>query len=145
MRILAFLILAASTACAPAATETAEPTESVSMATDDLITEPAALLGEYRVAGVDGKDINLPHGISASISAEEIAVLSQCVRFKWAYTLAGGGFAASRVPTVSCQRGLFPEEEAISRAFDRAVQVRGTPANGIEFSGEGHSVTLFSQ
>lgn len=105
----------------------------------------AALVGEYRVAGVDGQDINLPHGITASISVDEIEVQSQCIRFKWTYAITNGVLAASRAPAVSCQRGLLAEEEAIARAFDQAVQAQRTPANGIEFSGAGHSVTLFSQ
>lgn len=106
---------------------------------------PAALIGEYRVAGVDGQDINLPHGITASISDDEIEIQSQCVRFKWTYSITHGVLAASRAPAVSCQRGLLPEEEAIARAFDQAEQAQRTPSNGIEFSGARHTVTLFSQ
>jgi len=94
---------------------------------------------------VDGRDINLSHGISASISEQEIEVLSQCIRFKWTYALSDGVLATERIPSMSCRRGLLPDEEAISRAFDHAVQVRRTPSNGIEFAGAVHTVTLFSQ
>jgi hypothetical protein len=45
----------------------------------------------------------------------------------------------------SCRRALLPEEDAIAAAFDNAGMVRRTPANGIEFTGGGHSVLLFSQ
>lgn len=159
MRIICPIIFAVLAACSPPAPESPAPetpaTESPALETaapesrpeiaEGTMMTPAELVGEYRLAGVDGQDINLPHGISASISAEEIEVSSQCIRFKWTYAITDGALAASRAPAVSCQRGLSPEEEAIARAFDQAQQVRRTPANGIEFSGAGHTVTLFSQ
>lgn len=144
MRIVPLIIVAALAACAPVATDPSAPGNNPADA-DGVIMATAALAGEYRVAGVDGGDINLSHGISASISEQQIEVLSQCIRFKWTYALADGVLATERTPSMSCRRALLPEEEAISRAFDDAVQVRRTPANGIEFSGEGHTVTLFSQ
>lgn len=144
LTIVAPIILAALAACAPVATDPPAPGNNPAVA-DGVIMAPAALVGEYRVAGVDGQDINLSHGVSASISEQEIEILSQCIRFKWTYTLSNGVLAAAQTPVMSCRRALLPDEEAISRAFDQAVQVRRTPANGIEFSGEGHTVTLFSQ
>lgn len=149
MRIIPLIIYAVLAACSPPATESpaseSPAPESRPEIAEGTMMTPAALVGEYRVAGVDGQDINLPYGITASVSAEEIEVSSQCVRLKWAYTLVGEVLAASRMPVMSCQRGLLPEEGAIARAFDQAAQVRRTPANGIEFSGAGHTVTLFSQ
>ena len=50
----------------PAATATPVSTAPA----PDLIASAESLTGEYRVAGVDGADINLPHGVSASIAAE---------------------------------------------------------------------------
>ena len=47
-----------------------------------------AISGEYRVAGVDDGDINLPHGITASIGEDRIDVSSQCVEMAWSYRLA---------------------------------------------------------
>lgn len=144
MRLILLATFAALAACAPVANEPAATGSDPAVAAGAIMT-PAALMGEYRVAGVDGQDINLSHGISASISDREIEVLSDCIRLKWTYTLADGMLAADRMPAMSCRRALLPEEQAISRAFDDAVQVRRTAANGIEFSGEGHRVTLFSQ
>jgi hypothetical protein len=40
---------------------------------------------------------------------------------------------------------LLPEERALSEAIEAADVVRRTPANGIELSGSGRSVTLFGQ
>lgn len=103
------------------------------------------LPGEYRVAGVDGAGIDLPHGISATISANTIEVQSDCIRFAFAYTLDGSRIATEPAPVASCRRALLPDEQAISAAFDVAETVSRTPANGIEFTGGGRSVTLFSQ
>lgn len=144
MRSILLITLAALGACAPLASEPPASGSNAEVATG-AITTPDALIGEYRVAGVDGQDINLSHGISASISSQEIEVHSDCIRLKWTYTLSDRVLAADRIPAMSCRRALLPEEEAISRAFDQATQVQRTPANGIEFSGEGHTVTLFSQ
>ena len=49
------------------------------------------------------------------------------------------------LPRESCGRELLPEEEAIVTAFNSADDIGRTPAGGIEFVGDGHSVLLFSQ
>jgi hypothetical protein len=103
------------------------------------------LAGEYRIAGVDDGDINLPHGISASIGADRIDVVSQCVEMAWSYRLDGSALQTTRLPVVSCDRGRYPEEEAIEAAFTAARKVERTENNGLRFSGGGRSVILFSQ
>jgi hypothetical protein len=109
------------------------------------ITDAAALVGEYRVAGVGGQDINLPHGITASISDGGIHVVSDCVNLSWSWSFEGARLVTERVPVEGCGRGLLPEEDAIAAAFDEATAVVRTPSNGIEFTGENGSVLLFSQ
>lgn len=109
------------------------------------IAEVEALAGEYRVAGADGQDIDLPHGITVTIDAETIRVNASCVNFAWTYRFDGTRFVTQTLPVTSCRRGLFPEEEAVQAAFDAAEAVARLPSNGIEFSGGGHSVVLFSQ
>lgn len=101
--------------------------------------------GLYRVAGVDGRDINLPHGITATIDGSQIEVHSQCVRFTWTYRFEGGRLITEPIPQVICQRAQYAEEQAIDAALTAAERVRRTAANGLEFSGGGHSITLFSQ
>ena len=125
----------------PAATATPVSTAPA----PDLIASAESLAGEYRVAAVDGADINLPHGISASIAADRINVTSDCIRFAWSYRFESGVVTTERVPRPSCRRALLPEEEAIAAAFDNAGMVRRTPANAVEFSGGGRSVTMFGQ
>jgi hypothetical protein len=105
----------------------------------------STLEGEYRVAGVDGGDIDLPHGISASISEDRIAVSSQCVEMAWSYRFEGDQLSTEAIPLVTCDRARYPEEEAIDAAFTSAREVERTTSNGLRFSGGGRSVTLFSQ
>lgn len=105
----------------------------------------SSLAGEYRIAGVDGGDIDLPHGISATIGAHRIDVVSQCVEMAWSYRLEGTALRTTQLPVVSCDRGRYPEEEAIEEAFTDARAVERTESNGLRFSGGGRSVILFSQ
>ena len=109
------------------------------------ITATADLAGEYRVAGVDGQGIDLPYGISASISGDRIHVTADCVNMDWSYRFENGAQATERVPVESCARGLTREEQAIAEAFDTATAVVLNRANGFEFTGDGSSVTLFTQ
>ena len=50
-----------------------------------------------------------------------------------------------QAPVASCRRALLPEERTLAEAMEAADVVRRTPANGIEFSGSGHSLLLFGQ
>lgn len=116
------------------------------MAADSpAIASAAELAGEYRVAGIDGADINLPHAITASIDGERIHVTSDCVNFAWSYRFEGEQLATERVPVESCARGFEPIEQELLAALDVADAVRRTPANAVEISGGGHAVTLFAQ
>ena len=109
-------------------------------------TDPVIeLTGEYRIAGVDGGDINLPHGITAVIAEDRIDVTSQCVEMTWSYSLEGAALETTRIPVVTCDRGRYPEEEAVEAAFTAAREVERTASNGLRFFGGGRSVTLFTQ
>jgi hypothetical protein len=121
------------------------PNTSTGASDTIVITDSAALAGEYRVAGAGDRDIDLPHGITARISEEGVHVVSDCVNLSWSWVFEGARLATERVPVESCARSLLPEEEAIVEAFDGATGVRRTPANGIEFTGENGSVLLFGQ
>ena len=105
----------------------------------------AQLAGEYRIAGAGGQPIDLPHAITASFSEERIDVVSDCVRMRWSYRYEGGALATEPVPVISCQRGLYPEEAAVSAAFDAGGTVRRTEQNGIEIASGNSRVILFSQ
>lgn len=153
MRTLAALALLALGACdvpvdsAPADEPTAA--SSAPPTTTAASPEPAApkveLPGEYRVAGVDGQSIDLPYAITAAITASRVDINADCLIFAWSYTANGNAITTSRLTTAGCERGLTEVEEAMVAAFDAATTVARTPGNGIELSGDGHTVTLFSQ
>ncbi len=135
---------------ASATTPGVEPSQAPSQALPEAPPPANALAagelpGEYRLAGVDGGDIDLPYAITASIRGGRIHVVADCVNMAWRYTYASGRLATTRDPTESCARGLTANEEAIVAALDGATQAVRTPSNGIELSDGGHSVTLFSQ
>jgi hypothetical protein len=133
---------ASEAAASPSATPQPTPSQPASVA----ITEVEELVGEYRVAGVDGRDINLPYGITARISDVAILVEADCVKLSWSYFFEGTSLVTEQLfPRDSCGRKLLPEEEAIVTAFNGATAVGRTPANGIEFAGENSWVVLFSQ
>lgn len=156
MRTIAALALLTLAACdagvEPAAgdeTTAASPIPTEPAATADASPEPAAptveLPGEYRVAGVDGMGIDEPYAITAAITESRIDVDADCLKFAWDHTAHGDAIATTRLATAGCERGLTAVEEAVVAAFDAATSVARTPANGIELSGGGHTVTLFSQ
>jgi len=132
---MAFLALAA---CQPAVSP-------VSVTENPVISSAAQLVGEYRVASVDGGDLDLPQGITASVTDSRLAVQSDCIRLAFDYRLDGPALALTPAPVPSCRRGLSPAEQAIQGAFTAAVQVARTPDGGVQFTGNGRSVTLFSQ
>jgi hypothetical protein len=146
---IAFLVLAACQPAAerdapePAVSSTpAEPTPALS----GNAVPPEQLAGEYRVAGVGGQGIDLPYGITASITADRIHLTADCVNVEWGYTMdADGSLSTLRVPTEGCARGLNEIEEALVEAFDGAERVSRTASNGYEFSGRGPTATLFTQ
>jgi len=133
-----------STAASPSTASS--PTSSASEEVQaGAIVSAEELVGEYRIPGADGQDINLPHGISAIIDRGTIRVSADCLNFAWTYRFEGPRLVTEGTPVASCRRGLLPEEEAVRAAFDAADTVRRLPSNGIEFSGGGRSVLLFSQ
>lgn len=129
---------------AAASTAPAQPADIT-----DAVQEPAAptvaLPGDYRVAGVDGGEIDQPYAITASIGENRIDLNADCLEFAWAYTASGDGIATRRLATAGCERGLTATEEAVITAFDAATTVARTPANGIELRGGARTVVLFSQ
>lgn len=135
----------AGAAAAPQASPAPAPAATLPVPPPDIIASAEGLIGEYRVAGVDGADIDLPHAITASIAEDRIDLTSDCIRLAWSYRFESGALATEREPVPSCRRALLLEEEAVAAAFDVAGVVRRTPANGLEFAGRERSVTLFGQ
>ena len=155
------LMLAGLSACSPDSEEAAS-TPEVTSATGDGTERPAfppakTIVGEYRVAGIDGESIDQPYAIALSITADKISFAPECAGFVWTYNYSHdgtlstarhpdhGGETAPDGSTVVCAVGLKPTDIPLSQAIDAATRAGRTPQNAIELSGGGRSVTLFSQ
>ena len=138
---------AAEPATASSATSAPSPTAAtVTPEPNAAITQLDELVGEYRVAGAGGKDIDLPHGVTARIDENGMIVDSGCVQLSWVWFFEGNRLVTERLfPRASCGRALLPEEEAIVAAMDGATGIGRTPANGVEIGGEDGAVLLFGQ
>lgn len=129
----------AAVAQTPAEVPTTTPPANVA------VTEAGELVGEYRVAGVDGEALNAPVGVAVSINKTTISLLP-CAGYVWRYTYAAGKLETEPAPGPS-DTLCAPTREvaAVGAALNGANRVARTPSNGLEFSGGGHSVLLFSQ
>jgi hypothetical protein len=130
-------------ACQPA--DQAVPATPGSTPASEIVASAETLAGEYRVAGIDGADVNLPHAITASVGPERMEFTSDCIRMAWTYRFESQVLVTETAPVASCRRALLAEEQALSEAVEAAGIVRRTEANGVELSGEGHTVLLFGQ
>ena len=153
MKPIALVILMLSACGSPVGTpedEPAAPTPTeAAPAEPEIVAKPAVpavvLPGEWRVAGVDGGEIDQPYAITASITADHIHVTADCLNFAWSYVAEANRIATERVAVESCGRGPTAPEEAVVAAIDAAEEVARTPANAVELRGSGRVVTLFSQ
>ena len=128
-----------------ASAETSAEPPARTPAENVAVTQARELVGEYRVAGVDGEALNAPTGVAVSIDTTTISLLP-CAGFVWRYTFGAGKLETERAPgpsDVICDPTR--EVAAVGAALNAANSVARTPANGLEFSGSGHSVLLFSQ
>lgn len=121
-------------------------------------TRPAllSLAGEWRVAGIDGKDFDQPTGIALRGDARQLWWEPRCAGVVRNYVISGerivigtaarpsqGGARPQPVPV--CAIGLPAGLDAVTRAVDGATRIRRTASNGIELSGGGHTLLLYSQ
>ena len=120
------------------------------------ITAVGDLIGEYRVAGIDGREVQGDIGIALSIDGPMLSYEPTCAGFVWKIAERRGevrferapGYGPTRQPdgsTLVCAVAVPAEFERLGRAIDAAQRAWRTPANGILLEGGGRSVTLFSQ
>lgn len=121
--------------------------------------ELASLIGEYRVAGIDGTEVGGGIGIALTVTDKMIWFDPRCAGFSWTYTFQGGVLGTDRPqkprpaggplvagPTVpTCRIAVHPEQQRLAAALDAVTAARRTMSGGIELSGNGHSVMLYSQ
>ena len=114
------------------------------------------LAGEWRVAGIDGRESNEPVGLALRADDKEIWWEPRCAGLVRSYTVRGAELrtgpalgAQSPKPGAPtppvCTIGLPPRLDEVVRALDSARSVRWTENNGLLISGKGHSLLLFSQ
>ena len=154
-----FLIVALATASCQSAriADRAEPGDSSIPAVD--AGWPETLVGQYRVAAIDGSEVGGGISIALAITDTLIAFAPRCAGFGWTYSYDDGVLATdrpqkprnpdapfeARPAAPVCRIAVHPEQERLARALDAVTQARRIPANGIELIGGGHSVTLYSQ
>ena len=118
---------------------------------------PATLAGEWKIVAIDGQDFNEPYGLALSADAQEIWWAPRCAGMVRGYTIEGNAIRIGRAPSFGpppapgtppppvCAIGLPARLSEAFRAIDAATVIRRTPSNGVELSGGGHSLLLFSQ
>lgn len=113
-----------------------------------------SLAGEWRVAGIDGKDFDESYGLALSGSERELWWRPRCAGMARSYRIDGRAIdfgppldapAPSATPVPFCAIGLPARLAEVMRTLDAAATVSRTPANGVLIAGGGRSLLLFSQ
>lgn len=124
---------------------------------ENALASVADLQGEYRVAGIDDEPLNTEFGIALSIVGQVLSFEPVCAGFVWTISIAPDGrlqlvrnpdFGPERQDdgTVAvCSAAVPPELTQLGDALDRISVAQRTPEGGLLLSGNGRSVTLFSQ
>jgi hypothetical protein len=114
------------------------------------------LIGEYRVAGIDGAELKTDFDIALSIDGPMLSYEPTCAGFVWTIAEYAGAFTFARAPgfgptrqpdgsIMVCAVAVPPEMQRLGTAIDAARRAWRTPANGILLEGGGRSVLLFGQ
>ena len=174
MRRLALLLALALAACGGDAPEPRDAAGRQDVAAPDSpapdspapVADPApvvetgpvdTLAGEWRVAGIDGEPLDESYGIALSATDQRIWWEPQCAGLVRLYRIEGERITLEpppppeaqkglpRPPPALCTIGVPPAVDRVMQALDAVDTAVRTPQNGIELSGGGRSVTLFSQ
>ena len=114
----------------------------------------STLEGAWRVAGIDGADLDEAYGIALTGSAKEVWWEPRCAFIVRSYHITGTAIAfgpaigapkPGEMPPPVCTIAPPPKMAGVLRALDAANAIERTPQNGLLISGGGHSVLLFSQ
>ncbi len=150
-RLVLLPLLAAVAACGPAKEAPAPPPEATGAgAAPSADLEPVdALVGEYRVAGIDGAPLDAPFGLALSVSAERITFDAPCGGYGWEYRLEGADLRTARTasPDPECLAAARVHHLVfdLAAALDAATSAGRDASNAVVLAGGGHTVTLYSQ
>jgi hypothetical protein len=132
-----------------------DPVRTPPAAPTVVLPAPESLVGEYRVAGIDGQPLDADVGIALSIDRTTLSFDPRCAGFVWNYSYLRGRLDLKRaaplnppvdgVPAPVCAVAIPPDQRALGKALDSVERAGRSPENGVLLSGGGHSVTLFSQ
>lgn len=132
----------------PAATQPPAATPTPSPAAD---AAPVTLAGHWRVAGIDGAPLTGDYGLALSGNDTMLWWDPACAGYGIVYRIEGTRFITPPPPAdngegrMVCEIGIPLELEQAWSALLAADRIVGTPSNGIELSGGGHSLLLYSQ
>ena len=150
------------TAAAPTSSETsvaapapADPSTTLPEGSQP-ITALEDLIGDYRVAGIDGTEVQGNIGIALSVDGSMLSYEPTCAGFVWNIAAEGGRFTFARAPgygptrqpdgsVMVCAVGVSPEQRRLGEAIDAVSTAWRTPSNGILLTGDRRVVLLFSQ
>ena len=113
------------------------------------LTPVSSLVGEYRVAAIDGAALDVPFGLALSIAPDRIVFEGPCKGYAWRYRLKGQALSTTR--TASPDPACLATARIHHLVFDLATAVDGATSagrdgsNAVILSGGGHQVTLYSQ
>ncbi len=157
MRTLVPVVLLAVSACQAPMIESAEKSQSAPATQEEVpaagpSSSVASLAGEWRVAGIDGRDFDEPYGLALRGDETQLWWAPRCAGMVRDYAIDGGRVRFSTPATLEgspgrpvCRIGVPPRLAEVITALDGADRIARTPQNGILISGPRHSVTLFSQ
>lgn len=131
----------------------ADPVENGAPAGEEVeqapLPAPSTIVGEWRVADIDGEPIDAAYAIALSVSREVIKPSPVCFEaWRWSYAYAGGRLHVEALQHPPAAIIAPPCDKTLSQlaaALDVARKVGRTPENGVRLSGGGRSVLLFSQ
>ena len=159
--LLALVAAGCSPVAAPAGRQQQTPVHGGQAPAAETPPDPAlapvtSLAGAWRVAGIDGVAFNEAYGLALSADDQEIWWEPRCAGYVRSYRIHGAAFstgphlgftprkAGEPTPPV-CAIAPPPRIGDVFRAMTSARTIRRTPQNGVELSGGGHSLLLFSQ
>jgi hypothetical protein len=124
---------------------------------ENALRSVGALLGEYRVAVIDDEPLDAEFGVALSIDGPVLSYDPACAGFVWTIRFdRDGHMMLTRNPDfgpelqpdgtyVVCDIEVAPELRQLGEALDQVDLAQRTLDGGLLLSGNGRSVTLFSQ
>jgi hypothetical protein len=113
-----------------------------------------SLAGDWRVAGIDGREFDEPYGLALKGDQERLWWKPLCALQARRYRIEGGTIRFSSAyppprrgdpPPLICLIAPPDRLPDVMRTLDAAQTVERTSQNGILIAGGGHSLLLFSQ